>query len=231
MPFGLTCAPSVFQRLMDLVLCGLTYESCLVYLDDIIVFARDFQSHKERLQEVFERLRRASLKLHHAKCYMFQRRVSFLGHVLSEAGIEVQAEKVACVRNWATPSNLTELRAFLGTCSYYRRFIGGFADIAAPLHSLQRKHVPFKWSTEQQEAFDTLKERLTSAPVLGMPMEDGMFYLDTDASDFGLGAVLSQLQNGREVVIAYASRALSKAKKLRCYKEGAARSGQRSQDV
>ena len=172
MPFGLTCAPSAFQRLMDLVLCGLTYVSCLVYLDDIIVFARDFNSHKDRLQEVFERLRNANLKLHPSKCFLFQRRVAFLGHVLSEAGIEVQADKVNCVRNWPTPTNLTELRAFLGTCSYYRRFIAGFADTAAPLHMLQRKQVPFQWTSIQQEAFDQLKEKLTSAPILGMPKDE-----------------------------------------------------------
>ena len=213
MPFGLTCAPSVFQRLMDLVLCGLTYDSCLVYLDDIIVFARDFQSHRDRLQEVFERLRRANLKLHPSKCFLFQRRVAFLGHVLSEAGIEVQADKIACVRNWPRPTNLTELRAFLGTCSYYRRFIASFADIAASLHALQRKHVRFEWTAKQQEAFDCLKDKLTSAPVLGMPMDAGTYYLDTDVSDFGWGAVLSQTQNGSEVVIAYASRALSKAER------------------
>jgi predicted aspartyl protease/transposase InsO family protein len=213
MPFGLTSAPSVFQRLMDLVLCGLTYESCLVFLDDIIVFSRDFQTHTERLREVFNRLRGANLKLHPSKCFLFQKRVAFLGHVLSAAGIEVQSDKVACVRDWPRPTNLTELRAFLGTCSYYRRFIVGFADLAAPLHVLQRKHVPFEWTSKQEEAFNRLKEKLISAPVLGMPMDDGLFYLDSDASEFALGAVLSQIQNGSEVVIAYASRVLSKAER------------------
>ena len=111
MPFGLTCAPSVFQRLMDLVLCGLTYETCLVYLDDIIVFSRDVDSHLERLGEIFSRLRSANLKLHVKKCCLFQRRVNFLGHVLTEAWIEVQPEKVEAVENWPTPSNLTELRS------------------------------------------------------------------------------------------------------------------------
>ena len=210
MPFGLTCAPSVFQRLMDLVLCGLTYESCLVYLDDIIVFSRNFDSHVTRLREVFERLRAAGLKLHPNKCFLFQRRVAFLGHVLSEDGIEVQAEKVETVCNWPTPQRLTDLRSFLGLCSYYRRFIPGFADIAAPLHALQRKNVRFEWTEQQETAFNELKARLTTAPVLGVPRDEGVFYLDTDASDVGLGAVLSQGQDGSEVVIAYASRTLSR---------------------
>ena len=123
MPFGLTCAPSVFQRLMDLVLCKLTYQSCLVYLDDIIVFSQDFDSHVERLREIFDRLKIAGLKLHMKKCCLFQRQVNFLGHVLTEAGVEVQPEKVAVVQNWPTPRNLTELRSFVCLCSYYGRFI------------------------------------------------------------------------------------------------------------
>ena len=211
MQFGLTCAPSVFQQLMDLVLCGLTYESVLVYLDDIILFSRDFESHVQHLQDVFELLRKANLKLHPANCCLFQRRVAFLGHVISEAGIEVQADKASTVQDWPTPRNLTELRSFVGLCSYYRRFIDKFADVAAPLHQLQRKGVPFVWTEEQDEAFCRLKDALTSAPVLGMPRNEGTFFLDTDSSDFGLGSVLSQLQDGREAVISYASRALSRA--------------------
>ena len=195
---------------MDLVLCGLTYETCLVYLDDIIVFSRDFDSHMERLQEIFRRLRAANLKLHVKKCCLFQRRVDFLGHVLTESGIEVQPEKIKAVQNWPTPRNLTELRSFVGLCSYYRRFISGFADMAAPLHALTRKNARFVWGPEQDEAFNRLKERLTTAPILGMPRDEGTYYLDTDASDCGLGAVLSQDQDGREVVLAYASRTLSK---------------------
>jgi len=198
---------------MDLVLCGLTYITCLVYLDDIIVYLRDFDSHVQRLQKVFERLRGANLKLHVKKCCLFQRKVAFLGHVISEAGIEVQDDKVAAVRDWPTPQNLSELRSFLGLCSYYRRFIPGFADVAAPLHALQRKQAPFVWTREPEEAFNRLKERLTSAPVLGMPTDEGTFYLDCDASDVGLGAVLGQKQGDSEVVNAYSSRALSRAER------------------
>jgi len=194
---------------MDFVLCGLTYSTCLVYLDDIIVFSRDFDTHVQRLQEVLDKLRAVNLKLHPKKCSLFQRKVSFLGHVLSEAGIEVQKDKVAAVRDWPTPQNLSGLRLFLGLCSYYRRFIQGFADLAAPLHALQRKQARFIWTEEQGDAFSQLKERLMSASVLGMPTDEGTFYLDADASDVGLGAVLSQQQGNSEVVIAYASRALS----------------------
>lgn len=211
MPFGLTCVPSVFQRLMDLALCGLTYEWCLVYLHDIIVFARNFDTQLHRLQAVFDRLRAARLKLHINKCSLFQRRVEFLGHVLSESGIEVQAAKAEAVQCYPVPRNLTDVRAFLSLCSYYRRFIADFATIAAPLYELQRKNVHFHWSERQKEAFDQLKQKLISAPVLGMPRDDCTYYVDTDAFEIGLGAVLSQDQEGSKVVVAYASKALSKS--------------------
>ena len=210
LPFGCSTAPSVFQRLMDLVLCGLTYVTCLVYLDDIIVYASNFETHLERVRQVFSRLRVANLKLHATKCCLFQKRVAFLGYVLSEKGIDVEEEKVAVVRDWPPPRNLSELRSYLGLCSYYRRFMKGFADIAAPLYKLQKKNAPFVWGKPQQDAFDRLKEMLISAPILGMPTDTGQFYLDCDASDVGLGAVLSQNQDGAEVVIAYASRTLSR---------------------
>jgi len=213
MPFGLTCAPSVFQRLMDLVLCGLTYLTCLVYLDDIIVFSSDFDSHIERLREIFDRLRMANLKIHMKKCSLFQKRVDFLGHVITEDGIEVQSDKVKSVQNWPTPRNLTELRSFVGLCSYYRRFIPNFAGIAASLHDLTRKNARFSWGLEQEEAFNQLKECLTTAPVLGMPQDEGTFYLDTDASDVGVGAVLSQEQDGQEIVLAYASRVMTRTER------------------
>jgi len=114
--FGCTTASSVFQRLMDLVLCGPTYLTCLVYLDDIIVYANNFETLISRVREVFSRLRAANLKLHENKCCLFQSRVTFLGHVLSEKGIGVQDDKITMVRNWPTPSTLPELRSFLGLC-------------------------------------------------------------------------------------------------------------------
>ena len=120
---------------------------------------------------------------------------------------------MSAVRDWPRPKNLSELRFFLGLVSYYRRFIAGFADIAAQLHALQRKNVSFRWGQEQENAFNLLKERLTSAPVLGVPTDEGVYYLDNDASVVGLSSVLSQRQGEREVVIAYASRTLSKSER------------------
>jgi len=213
MPFGLTGAPSVFQRLMDFVLCGLSYVTCMVYLDDIIIFGRSFDEHLFRLREVFGRLRQANLKLKPTKCSLFRRSVAFLGHIVSEAGIAMQAEKVQAIRDWPPCRNLTELRAFLGICGYYRRFVKDFSSIAAPLFGLMKKGVRFEWTTECQQAFDTLKLKLMSEPILALPKDEGTYILDTDASDFGLGAILSQEQAGTEKVIAYSSRTMSKAEK------------------
>ena len=215
LPFGLTCAPSVFQRLMDLVLCGLSYETCMVYLDDIIVFSKDFDTHLSRLQEVFDRLHAANLKLHPDKC-LLRRRVAFIGHVVSENGIEMQSDKIDAVKEWPIPRNIHEVRSFLGLCSYYRRFVAGFADLATPLHALTRKGARFEWGPACQQAFEILKERLTTAPILGTPRDQGTFILDTDASNTGLGAVLSQVQNDVEVVLAYGSRLLSRAEQNYC---------------
>jgi len=210
MPFGLTCSPSVFQRLMDMVLHGLSYDICLVYLDDIIIMAATFEEQLCRLEAVLQRLRWAKLKLKPSKCKLLQRKVEFLGHVISAEGVEMQTSKIEAVTEWPRPRSTHDVRSYMGLCGYYRRFIAGFADIAAPLHALTGKGVRFHWGPEQELAFNTLKEKLTTAPVLGMPDNEGQYILDTDASDVGLGAILSQVQNNEERVIAYASRTLQR---------------------
>ena len=194
MPFGLTCAPIVFQRLMDIVLCGLSYLTCLVYLDDVIVFGRNFDEQLERLSKVFDRFRNANLKLKPSKCSLCQRNVEFLGHVVSEDGIAMQDEKISAIRDWPPCRNVTEMRAFMGLSGYYRRFVKDFSLIATPLYNLMKKGVEFVWMKECQEAFDELKLKLMTGPILALPKNEGMYVLDTDASDFGLGAVLSQQQ-------------------------------------
>ena len=210
MPFGLTCAPSVFQRLMDVVLCGLSYQACLVYLDDIIVFGKTFDEQLTRLGEVFSRLKAANLKLKPSKCFLCQRSVEFLGHIVSEEGLAMQPSKVKAISEWTACQDVSEVRAFMGLSGYYRRFIKDFSAIATPLYNLTRKESEFRWTTECQEAFDELKRRLVEEPILALPSDSGTYVLDTDASDFGLGAVLSQRQDDQEKVIAYASRTLGK---------------------
>ena len=215
MPFGLTGAPSTFQRLMESVLAGLQWSTCLVYLDDIIIFSTTFEEHLERLREVFSRLRDAGLKVKPQKCQLFRKVVPFLGHVISKEGVATDPSKVDAVAKWPVPLTKTELRSFLGLASYYRRFIKNFAAVASPLHHALTvgNEKTFVWTTACDRAFSELKKCLVDAPVLSYPRSDEEFILDTDASDFGIGAVLSQIQDGEEKVIAYASRTLSKSER------------------
>ena len=210
MPFGLCNAPSTFQRLMEYVLAGLQWSTCLIYLDDIIIYGRHFEEHLTRLREVFVRLRDAGLKLKPRKCYFLRREVEYLGHVISENGVSTDPAKVERIIKWPAPKNVRELRSFLGLASYYRRFIKNFATIAAPLHRLTEKNKPFYWNESCQEAFLDLKRQLTNPPILAYPRFEEKFILDTDASDAGIGSVLSQFQDGNERVIGYGSRTLTK---------------------
>ena len=216
LPFGLSNAPAVFQRLMNMVMQGLTWEACLVFLDDIIVISSTFEQHLERLSAVFGRLRSANLKLKPSKCKLFQLKVKFLGSVVSAKGIEPDPDKLAAISDWPVPSNLTELRAFVGLASYYRRHVEGFSDIAKPLSELTKKNQPFIWGPEQQTAFETLKDRLMKYPVLAPPLPEGKYIIDTDASDFAMGAVLQQEQHGTVRVIAYASKTFDAAERQYC---------------
>src|SRR5260221_5359717 len=193
--FGLTNAPSVFQRLMDLVLAGLGWDICLVYIDDIIVFSRTFGDHLLRLEAVLQRLREARLKLRPDKCCFFRREVTFLGFLISAKGIHTDRKKIQAVQEWPVPKSLTQVRSFVGLCSYYRKFVKGFAGIAAPLHELSKKGARFVWTDRQQMAFETLKRCLTEAPILGVPCNEGSYCLDTDASEAGLGVVLAQIRD------------------------------------
>ena len=213
MPFGLCNAPATFQRLMDTVLSGLNYEVCLAYLDDIIVFSHDLDTHLQRLELLFTRLREAHLKLKPSKCQVLQKQVSFLGFNVSSQGVSTDPAKIAAIRDWPTPKNLRQSRAFVGLCQYYRRFVSGFSEIAAPLHALTKKGARFEWTNECQQAFDQLKHALSTAPVLALPDNEGELILDCDASGYAIGAVLSQVQNGEERPLCFASQLYNKHEK------------------
>ena len=159
----------------------------------------------------------AHIKLNCDKCRLFQSTVSFLGHQVSEAGISIDAEKTKAVREWPVPRNVSELRSFIGLCSYMRKFINGFSSICKPLHVLTQKDQKFLWNDECQDAFEKLKVALTSTLVLGFPQEsEGIFICDADASNDALGSVLSQVQNGQERVIGYYSKCFNKAERRYC---------------
>ncbi|MDY6929837.1 MAG: RNase H-like domain-containing protein [Pseudomonadota bacterium] len=216
MPFGLTNAPGTFQRLMEKVLQGLQWEIAVLYIDDIVVFSATLDDHLDRLEKVMGRLRQAGLKLKPSKCDLLARQVEFLGHVVSDKGVGVDPNKIARVESWPTPTSLRQMRSFVGLCAYYRRFVPNFSSVCKPLFLLTKKGQPFDWGEAQQEAMDTMKRLLTKAPILGYPNSEGMFILDTDASNVGIGAVLSQVQDGQERVISYGSKVLNKAQRNYC---------------
>ena len=209
MPFGLCNAPSTFQRCMEMVFRGLQWNILLVYLDDIIVMASNFEEHIERLEEVFRRLSDAGLKMKPSKCELIKDEVLFLGHVVSQEGIKPNPKTIETVLSWKQPTNVKEIQSFVGLCSYYRQYISNFSHIASPLTQLTKKNVKFIWDHSCQTAFEILKEKLCSAPILAFPKPGLQFILDTDASDVGIGSVLSQVQEGHERVIAYASKKLN----------------------
>jgi hypothetical protein len=212
MPFGLRNAPGTFQRLMNHVLQDYLGLFVCVYLDDIIIYSKTFEQHLDHIAQVFNALRQAQLKIKLKKCYFCLPSIHFLGHVVGRNGIQPDPAKIDKIKNFPVPTNLTQLRAALGLFSYYRKFIKDFSRMAKPMTLLLRKETPFLWTNKQQIAFDQLKKRLITAPVLKYPDFEQSFVIFTDASGVGLGAVLSQKdEQGKEGVIAYASRSLNQA--------------------
>ena len=216
MPFGLSNAPATFERLIELVLRGMQWKQCLCYLDDIICFGPDFGITLSNLKQVFLRFRAANWKLKPKKCHLFKKQIQYLGHIVSEEGISCIPDKINDIKNWPSPKNKTELKSFLGLSSYYRKFIPGYSQLTFPLNELTQKKRNFVWSKNCQENFDKLKDKLTKPPILSFPTEDGLFILDTDGCNTGIGCVLSQIQNGEEKVISYASKSLSKSQQKYC---------------
>ncbi|UYV76308.1 hypothetical protein LAZ67_13003313 [Cordylochernes scorpioides] len=213
MPFGLCNAPATFERMMDTLLRGLKWSMCLCYLDDIIVFSPTFDEHVRRLELVLRCLSKAGLVLNPDKCLFGTKRLSIFGHLVDGEGVHPDPGKVDAMSKFPTPKSLTDVRSFIGMCSYYRRFIKNFAQKAEPLHRLLRKDTRFEWGPDQRQAYESLKLALASEPVLAHFDEKYATELHTDASGFGIGAVLVQVQGGSEKPIGYASRTLSTAEK------------------
>ncbi|GFW55657.1 retrovirus-related Pol polyprotein from transposon 412 [Trichonephila clavipes] len=177
---------------------------------------RTFEEHLQNIRKVLSKLSDANLKLNPSKCKFFQKEVNYLGHIISAEGVRTDPEKVSAVKNWKRPENLRELRSFLGLCTYYRKFVKGFSNIARPLHKLTESKQKFQWTKECEDSFLQLKEALTSSPILIYPQPDKPFILDTDASNESVGAVLSQEIDGQERVVAYWSKCLSKPERNYC---------------
>ena len=214
LPFGVTGGPTTFQRAIEIVLSGLTYDTCLCYFDDIIIPSRSIDEQCDRLTRVLSRFRAHNLRVKASKCKFASDQVLFLGHIVSSQGVHTDPAKIQAVSLIPEPLNVEHVRSFLGLAGYYRRFIPNFATIAAPLVALTKKATKFTWQDSQRHAFQTLKASLCNAPILAYPQLDQPFIVQTDASDLGLGAVLTQRdKSGNERVISYASRALSEREK------------------
>ena len=218
MPFGLTNAPAIFQRLMETCLGDLNLHCCIIYLDDIVIFSKDLASHLERLEAVFWKLEEADLNVKPSKCELFWRQLVYLGYVISSEGVATDESKIEAIKNWPTPTNITEVRSFLGFMGYYHRFIPKFMQVAHPLHELTlgenagKKKAAIKWDSRCQQAFNDLKTLCIMAPILAYADFTKPFKLHTDACSTGLGVVLYQTwEDGTEAVITYASRSLNKA--------------------
>ena len=218
MPFGLTNAPATFQRLMDKVLKPVLFDFALVYLDDIIVFSKTIEEHFVHLDRVFSLLARDGLKMKTTKCEFFKGKLEYLGFIVSREGVAPNPSKVESILKYPEPNNVKELQSFLGLASYYRKFIRAFAEKAHHLTMLTRKDIAWEWGDAQRDAFSCIKQCLVSEPVLGYPDFTREFIIHTDASGFGIGAVLAQMQrpphdseesDDREVVIAYSSKHLN----------------------
>lgn len=202
-------APPTFQRLLELVLNGVDWQHVFVYIGDICLFSTTFEHHLALLREVLTKLKVANLKLKPSKCQLFQASVLFLGHEVSASGVRPDPANTEKVAMWKTPQNASELLSFLCLASYYRKFCPNFATITEPLQRLTESKYKFQWTQECNAAFKQLRERLTTSPLLAYPKFDDSFRLNCDASNYAIGAVLSQGDWNEERVIAYASKSLN----------------------
>lgn len=212
MPMGLINSPSRFQNLIDTTLSGLK-DSCLPYMDDILIFSPNIDQHCKDISKVLDRFKNVNLSVQLKKCQIAQSEINFLGHVISKEGIKPCPKKIEIVKNFPQPKNEKEIRSFIGLCSYYRRHVPNFANIAKPLTKLTKKDEQFIWTQECETSFNALKTILITEPLLIYPDFSKKFILSTDASNIAIGAVLGQLINGVEHPIAYASRQLNSAER------------------
>ena len=216
-PFGLTSAPGTFQTLMNDTFRDLLDECVLIYLDDILIFSRTAEEHRKHVELVLRRLQEHKLRAKLSKCAFGLTELDFLGHVVSKDGIRPDPKKLQAIRDWPVPENVTTLRSFIGLATYYRRFVRNFSKIMAPLTDLLVGKVGKKdklaWGQIQTEAFENIKTALMTAPVVIAPNPQIPFTVTTDASDYAIGGVLSQLIDGIEHVIAYESRKMQPAER------------------
>ena len=212
LPFGISSAPGIFQRAMENLLQGIPH--VIVRIDDILVSGKNETAHLENLRAVLTKLSQAGLRLREEKCCFMQTEVIYCGYVINGEGIHPVAAKIDAIKNAPTPKDVSQLRAFLGMLNYYHRFLPDVATVLEPLHELLRKGTAWKWNSEQQEAFESAKELLQSAKLLVHFNPDLELIIASDASNYGIGAVLShKMPDGTERPIGYVSRSLNSAER------------------
>jgi hypothetical protein len=197
MPYGLFNAPTTFMQVMNDVLRPFLDDFVIVYLDDILIFSKSREEHIEHVKKVLDVLRKEQLFLKLSKCEFGKTSLIYLGRMGGGGELKIDPSKVKVILEWSRPNNVTEVRSFLGAAQYWRKFIANFSSIAAPLHAVTSVNQGFQWGGKQQQAFDTLKEKISSAPVLALPNLRQPFEIQTDASNYAMGAVL--LQYGKPI--------------------------------
>jgi hypothetical protein len=196
LPFGLTNAPATFMHLMHSIFRPFLDQFALVFLDDILIYSKDMAEHKQHVRQVLELLRKNKLFAKESKCELFKDRVEFLGHLVDAKGIHMMSDKIDAVTGWPTLTSVADVRSFLGTVGYYRKFVRMFSEIASPLTELLQKERAFEWGDRQQKSFDELKKAVSQQPVLILPDPTKPYVVTTDASGFAVGAWLGQDQTG-----------------------------------
>lgn len=210
-PFGLVGSPYTWLRAIHTVLKGIIGSGVYVYMDDIIIYSKTLKEHIKTLELVIKRLIKHNLKLNMEKSLFMRSQVAYLGHIISKDGIKVDSKKTDCVAKFPRPNSVVEVQRFLGMCNYYRRYVQNYAKIAKPLYILCKKDIPFIWNASSEEAFNKLKKMLITSPVLIYPNFNETFIVTTDASDYAVGAVISQGNIPYDKPIQYFSKTLAEA--------------------
>jgi RNase H-like domain found in reverse transcriptase/Reverse transcriptase (RNA-dependent DNA polymerase) len=209
LPFGLTNEPATFQNRINDVLWEYLNEFVTAYIDDILIYSKDLTQHRKHIRIVLQRLREAGLQADINKCEFHTQETKFLGLIVGTKGVRMDPEKIIAIKEWQTPRSLKQVQAFLGLCNYYRQFIEGFSKLIKSLTKLTRKDQPFEWTNDCKEAFENLKNKVTTAPILRHFNPKATTYLETDASDHVSGGVLSQKdENGIVHPVAFFSKAM-----------------------
>ena len=211
MPYGLSSAPSAFQKILSSILSGV--KGAFNIIDDIIVHGKDSEQYDERLNEVLSLLNEHHLSLNTGKCVFSATEVDFFGYSVSVAGVRPLESNVKAILDLPEPKNVKELASFLGTTNFYLKFVPNYAQLADPLRLLLRKDVPWVWTEAQSAEFATLKQKIASPPILAHFNSDAPTIVSADASGVALGAVLSQLIDGQEYPVAFASKTLSETER------------------